>query len=270
MAADASTPFAGMLERLQVPKGRVLYVQSSMDWIQRAGFETPDVMKTLTQWIESTGTLVMPSYPSALPHLEYLAANPTFDVRRTATVSGLLAEMLRRTPRVARSLDPDFPICALGADAAVIAGSLPEELDPFGERSPYQRMLDRRAVLLGLGVSLNTSSFIHVIDSRAGGGYPSAAYDARLFDTTVVDADARSHLVQRRAIRPEFQKLTSPSAVNDAMQPDAAVFSTVELAGVRFFRWDLDAWSSWCLAHARSQAAESRWPCWLSRLANAA
>lgn len=270
MPADPAAGFAAILERLDAPRGRVLYVQSSMDWIQRAGFAAADVMRTLKEWIDRSGTLVMPSYPSALPHLEYLAAKPMFDVRKTPTVSGLLAEMLRRTADVARSLDPDFPVCALGAEAGAIAGPLPDEADPFGAHSPYQRMLDRRAILLGLGVSWNTSSFIHVIDSREGRGYPYSPYDAALFDTVVVDRDGHPHDIQRRAILPVFQQLTMPSAVIDAMTPDARSFTTFDVDDVRFFRWDLDAWSAWCRAHARARAAEGGWPCWLTRLSDAA
>ena len=261
---------AALFDRLYVPRGAMLYVQSSMDWTERAGFTANEVMRTLTRWIEPAGTLVMPSYPTAQRHLDYLASSPRFDVNRTPTVSGLLAEMLRRTSGAIRSLDPDFPVCAIGREAAAISGGLPDEADPFGVRSPYQRMLDHGAVLVGLGVSHNTSSFIHVIDSRAAAGYPTDAYDSRLFDTTVVDVDGRSHLVRRRALRPEFQQLTAPSAIIESMQPGADAFTAIDIVGARFFRWDLGAWASWCLEHARAQAAHGRWPCWLSRLSDAA
>jgi aminoglycoside N3'-acetyltransferase len=268
--AEHFASFDDLLDALAVPRNRVLYVQSSIDWVGRAGFDGATVMDALKKRIGPAGTLVMPSYPTALPHAEYLATRPTFDVRRSATVSGLLAEMLRRTAGAKRSLDPDFPICGLGPDADDIAGGLPGQPDPFGTDSPYQRMLDRHAVLVGLGVSLNTSSFIHVIDSRATDDYPSSAYEPVLFDTTVVDRHGGAHLIRRRALRGAFQKLTAPAAVIDVMQPGADVFQTLELNAVRFFRWDLDAWSAWCLGHARAQATAGRWPCWLSRLSDAA
>ena len=115
-------------------------------------------------------------------------------------------------------------------------------------------------------MSLNTNSFIHVVDSRAESGYPSPVYDGRLFPTTVIDAGGHSREVLRKALRPQFQQHTNPSAIVTAMKPAEAVFATVEINGARFFKWDLDAWSAWCLAHAR--ASVSRWPCWLTRLAS--
>lgn len=257
---------AGLLEQLDVPMGRVLYVQTSMDWIQRAGISAADTLATLMEWTARGGTLAMPSYPFHSTHLEYLETSPVFDVRRTPASIGIIPEMFRRTRGVVRSLDPDFAVAAHGAEAEAIAGTAPAEPDPFGPDSSYQRLLDRRCTLVGLGVSLNTTSFMHLIDARAAAGYPSPVYDERNFATTVIDRDGRSRQVARFALRPPFQRLTLPSAINRDMQPDERVFRTIEIEGARFFKWDLDAWSSWCFAHAQQRAAAGQWPCWLERL----
>ena len=255
-----------MLEALGVPRQRVLYVQSSVDWIQKAGFGAADMLSTLLEWTGESGTLVMPSYPFHSTHQQYLESGAIYDVRRTPAAMGLLPEMFRRTRGVVRSLDPDFCVAALGRDAEAIVGADPAAPDPFGVDSSYQRMLDRHATHVGLGVSLNTSSFIHVVDSRAEAGYPAPVYLDRPYIMTVVDATGRSREVARKALRPEFQQLTTPSAIAAAMQPGEETFATVETNGARFFRWDLDRWTGWCLSHARLQAAAGDWPCWLSRL----
>jgi aminoglycoside N3'-acetyltransferase len=257
-----------VLERLGVPRQRVLYVQASADWIQRAGLGASDTLAALLDWTGDRGTLVMPSYPFHTTHLQYLDSHAVYDVRRTPAGIGLLPEMFRRTAGAVRSLDPDFCVTALGREADAIVGTEPAAPDPFGMDSSYQRMLDRRATFVGLGVSLNTNSFIHVVDSRAESGYPSSVYEDRLFPMTVIDAGGRSRGVLRKGLRPQFQQLTSPSAIVSVMKPAEAVFATVEINGARFFKWDLGAWSSWCRAHAREQASGSRWPCWLTRLAS--
>jgi aminoglycoside N3'-acetyltransferase len=257
-----------VLEQLRVPREAVLYVQASADWIQRAGLDVSDVVPTLTAWAGSGGTLVMPSYPFFTTHQEYLESAPVYDVRRTPSMIGLLPEMFRRTRGVVRSLDPDFCVSALGRDAAAIVGTTPAAPDPFGRDSSYQRMLDRGATLVGLGVSLNTTSFIHVIDSRAEAGYPSPVYGPRLFSVTTVDAGGQSLQVVRKALQPRFQQLTSPSAIVGEMKPADAVFATTDINGARFFKWDLEAWSSWCLGHADARSASGAWPCWLERLSS--
>ena len=260
---------ASMLETLGVPRGGILYVQSSVDWMQRAGLRAPEVLSTLLDWTGPTGTLVMPSYPFHTTHQEYLSAAPTFDVRRTPATIGLMPEMFRRTAGVVRSLDPDFSVCARGAEAEAIVGRVPAAPDPFGPDSSYQRMLNRVTTLVGLGVSLNTNSFIHAIDSRAGAGYPTAVYDDRVYATTVVDRQGNSRVVRRLCLRPPFQHLTSPSAIGDAMRPASNVFASTEIDGAWFFKWDLSAWSAWCASHAAAQAAQGEWPCWLTRLGGA-
>ena len=85
----------------------------------------------------------------------------------------------------------------------------------------------------------------------------------------VVDAEGRSRSVERKCLRQVFQQLTSPSAIGDEMQPSPEVFATVEINGARFFKWQLRAWSDWCLAHAAARSAQGEWPCWLSRLNHA-
>jgi aminoglycoside N3'-acetyltransferase len=209
----------------------------------------------------------MPSYPFHSTHQQYLESGARYDVRRTPAAIGLLPEMFRRTKGTRRSLDPDFCVTALGKDADAIVGSAPAAPDPFGVDSSYQRILDRHATHVGLGVSLNTTSFIHVIDSRAEGGYPGPVYIDRQFSATVVDADERSQRVARKALRPELQQLTCPSAIVAGMEPREETFATVEINGACFFKWDLDRWAAWTLAHARQSSASGAWPCWLQRLA---
>lgn len=256
---------ASILEALRVPRGGVLYVQCSLDWMERAGITASSVLPALIEWTAG-GTLVMPAYPFNSTHLAYLETQPAYDVRRTPSAIGLLPEALRRTKGAVRSLDPDFCITAYGAEADAIAGEAPAATDSFGPDSSYQRMIDRNATALGLGVSLNTNSFIHLIDARAAATYPRSPWLDRRYDLTVTDRKGGALSVQRHALRPEFQQRTKPAHVIDVMRPDASVFASLEVEGARFFKWRLAEWASWCTAHAAARAAQRDWPCWLAAL----
>lgn len=256
-----------ILEELQVPRAGVLYVQSSTDWLQKAGFSASDTLAALIEWTRG-GTLVMPAYPFRVTHAEYLASRPRFDVARTPSAIGLIPEVFRRTAGVRRSLDPDFSIAALGADAADIVETTAGDEDPFGETSVYARLLKRDSTLLGLGVSLNTNSFIHVIDSRLSDRYPRPAYAGR-FAADVVDSSGAVTTVWRRALVPEFQQRSQPSAVVSASGCDPAMFYSRTVGDALFFRWHLPRWSTWCDSHGRSAVETGEWPCWLSRLGDA-
>lgn len=264
MSASAARRAADILAALDVPRNELIYVQVSLDWIERAGLNGTQTLADLIEWVSPRGTLVLPTYPFHSTHRAYLESNPAFDVRRTPSSIGLLPEMFRRTKGTVRSLDPDFCVSALGPDAAAIVGTSPATDDPFGADSAYQRMLDRGCTLVGLGVSLNTSSFIHVIDSRMQAVYPSAVYESQQYSASVVDASGGTHRLLRKALRPAFQRLIKPSAINAVMRPADAVFRTIEIDTARFFKWTLAPWAAWCESHARERASASEWPCWLA------
>jgi aminoglycoside 3-N-acetyltransferase len=256
---------ADALADLGVPQGGVLYVHSSLDWLATAGIAAGTVLPTLREWVGAGGTLIMPVYPCRTLHLEYLRGQPVYNVRTTPSAVGLISELFRRTDGVVRSLDPDFCIAALGPEAAVLTAT-DGGRDPFGPSSVYARLIARGATLVGLGVSLNTNSFIHVIDSRLATLYPRSPYDA-VFAASVVDYAGVTTTAMRAALAPQFQQLTRPAAVAEVATPDSEMFASRVEAGTQFFRWDLARWAGWCEDHGRSAVAAGQWPCWLSRLA---
>ena len=252
-----------IFDELELPRSGVLYVQSSTDWLQKAGFSASETLTALLDWT-SAGTLVMPVYPFRTTHIEYLRSSPRFDVRKSAAAIGLIPEVFRRTAGVRRSLDPDFSIAALGADSADIVRTDADDEDPFSGTSVYARLIERGAVMVGLGVSLNTNSFIHVIDSRLSAQYPRPAYDGR-FAVEVISEHGVVSTVARRALHPDFQRLTQPSAVV-AATAGSPIFASRAIGGVNFFRCDLPSWSVWCESHGRAAGTAKQWPCWLARL----
>lgn len=262
-------PLPRLLDELEVPRGGILYVQLSTDWLDRAGIAARDVVPALRDRVGDAGTLVMPAYPCRTTHLEYLHSGPVYDVRRTSAGIGLIPEVFRRSEGVQRSLDPDFCIAAAGPDAAALVATDAAEEDPFGRASVYERLIARGATHIGLGVSLNTSSFIHVIDSRLESLYPRPVYAGR-FAVDVIDQAGARRTVWRRALAPEFQRLTQPSAIASALAGDHAALSSRAVNGALFVRWDLPRWAAWCEAHGRSARAADAWPCWLARLAEQA
>jgi aminoglycoside 3-N-acetyltransferase len=161
-----SLTLADVLDSLSVPRGGTLYVQSSTDWLAKAGFDPAQTLATLRDWVRPSGTLVMPSYPFRVTHVEYLASRPRFDVRQTPSLIGLIPELFRRGDGVQRSADPDFAIAAEGPDAAAIVDTDLAEPDPFGRHSVYERLLTRSTTLVGLGgVPASSARQLHAVNA---------------------------------------------------------------------------------------------------------
>src|SRR5262245_1151697 len=262
-SGDGTAAMIAVLERLGVAHDGILYVHSSVDWLSRAGIAGLDVLHAFDEYAPAA-TLVMPSYPTLAKHGAYVAGRPTYDVRRTPARVGLIPELFRRMPGVARSLEPDYPIAARGPAAEMLTAGVPRH-DPFGEESPYRRMLAAGGMLIGLAVSLNTNSFVHVFDSALEPEYPFPVYEPNTIALDVITATGEVIGVPRRVLREEFQRYTQPSAIAAGVM-DTSAFTAFTIDGVQFFRWDLRMLAERALDHARQQLSRGELPCWLARL----
>jgi aminoglycoside N3'-acetyltransferase len=175
-----SNTLTEILSALSVPRDRIVYVHSSMDWLARAGIGVGEALDALIDWADGGGgTLAFPAFPFRGSHEAYLQSAPTFDVQRTPVRVGLLNETLRRRKGVKRSLDPDLSVIAFGPQAERwSARGLPAKIQP-GRISPFQRVIDLGGALLGLGVSFNYMNMIHVLDSSTATATPSRSIRAR-------------------------------------------------------------------------------------------
>src|SRR5262245_26611677 len=262
-AGGGTATTIAILERLGVARDGILYVHSSVDWLSRVGMAGLDVLHAFDQYAPAA-TLVMPSYPTLSTHRDYVAGRPTFDVRRTPARVGLIPEWFRRMPGVARSLEPDYPITARGPAAEMLTAGVPQP-DPFGDESPYRRMLAAGGMLIGLGVSLNTNSFVHAFDSALERKYRFPVYEPHTISLDVITATGERLSVPRRVLREEFQRYTQPSAIAAAVT-DTSMFTAFTIDRVQFFRWDLSMLAARALANARQQLSRGELPCWLARL----
>jgi aminoglycoside N3'-acetyltransferase len=249
---------------LSVPRDRVVFVQSSTDWLWRAGIDLDAAYEQLLEWTAPGGTLVMPAFPFRGSHEAYLRGGTVFDVRSTPARVGLLNERLRRRSNVKRSLDPDLSVIALGPRADDIVGSSFTGLDPMGPDSPFQRVLESGGVFLGLGVSFNYMALIHVLDARYRGQYPVDIYSRSTYAMRVIDEAQREHTVTKQAMLNAVQLHIKPSEVIQRLKPGPEVFRSLTKGETNFFVWELREWERLCSGHADQATREGHVPCWLT------
>jgi aminoglycoside N3'-acetyltransferase len=256
------------LAKLSVPRGRVLYVHSSTNWLGRAGIGLGQALDALIDWMEAGGgTLVFPAFPFRGSHEAYLRSMPTFDVRRSPARVGLLNETVRRRKGVKRSLDPDLSVIALGPQADVVVGTGLTGRDPTGPDSPFQRIIDLGGALVGLGVSFNYMNMIHVIDSRYREQYPFEIYSTSIYIADTIDAVGRRHTVAKHAMLNDLQVHIKPSLIIGMLKPGRDIFRSLKLGDTNFFVWDLPFWETLCVAHTEQTLDAGGFPCWLTEVA---
>lgn len=190
-AYDA-TAFAKALDRCGVRRGSTLMVHSS--WLQHNGFrgKPADMVRAFKQSVGTEGLLVMTSMPyHNMSSAEWLGKGKPMDVRRSPSMMGLVSETFRRSEGVLRSLSATHPLLAWGQSAAeFIAGH--ETTDrPFGPDSPFQRLLDRDAIILGLDAPFSTFTFTHFVEDHLADTLPVPLYEPEFLNATVVDGSGR-------------------------------------------------------------------------------
>ena len=245
-------------------------MHSSMDWLGKAGVgDALCWLETLQQWVGRGGTLVMPSFPIRGSHLGYLKSRPLFDVRHTPSRAGLLTEIFRRSPNVRRTYEPDLPVAFWGEMGSFLASTpnFAYDQDPFGPGTTFRRLLDEvQPTLVGLGVSLNTNGFIHVVDSKLKSRYRMPLYSDDNFEATTVDYDGRRHTMLCRAVLDKIRNGIKPSAIFHEVVSRAEAFTSLRIGEVQFYRCNLSEWQEVCLQHANRRLSRGQLPIWLEAL----
>lgn len=264
---ETSNVLTRTLSELSVPRDRVIFIHSSVDWLRRAGIGTGEALDALVEWADrGDGTLVFPAFPFRGSHEAYLQSRPVFDVRRSPARVGLLNETLRRRKGVKRSLDPDLSVIAFGPQAEAVVGPGFTGEDPTGPDSPFQRVLDLGGTLLGLGVSFNYMNMIHVLDSRYRHRYPFEIYSRSVYAAQTIDAVGQRHQVTKRAMLNDLQLHIKPSRIVSTLEPGRDMFRSVKREDTDFFVWDLPLWERLCVAHIEQTLAARGVPCWLTEV----
>jgi hypothetical protein len=196
------TDLEAVFDRLNIESGSVIWVQSGTSRLGRDAGQTLALITALRARIGPRGAIFMPSFPFVSDHWTP-APGAIFDVRRTPSACGLLTEMFRRQTDVERSETFYFPVCGCGPPAReLLAGQLYNE-DVFGPQSVFGRLIAADAQFVGLGVGLNTSSFMHVPNWILQDWFPVPMFPLRYLAGRVRTRDGIVHDVRSRAIEDE-------------------------------------------------------------------
>ena len=171
---------ARLLNELGVRSGGTVMVHSSHAAIQQACDIGPvELLGLLRRLLGANGTLLMPAFGFTGSMVDYLpTASRPIAVRGVPARTGLLCELLRRTPGVCHSLHPTHPVCGIGPAAEWLTSGHLDDDEPFGVHSPFARLCESDGLILGLGVDYRAFSAFHLADSLAvpgsesdGGGF---------------------------------------------------------------------------------------------------
>src|SRR5438034_6457888 len=184
---------------LLLTSGDVVFVHSSIDHLN-LDFPFYRILTLLRNVVGEQGTLLFPSYPNhRISSYEYLLQGRSFDVRRTPSYVGLLTEFARRQKGAVRSLHPTKSVCAIGPLAHELTGTHHNSPYPYDHSSPYRKLTDAGARIIGLGTWTSRLSFVYCVEDEMKEDFPARVYHERLFAVPCTDYDGRVKIVETYA-----------------------------------------------------------------------
>ena len=149
-------------EKIGIKKGDSIMVVSSFANLN-ATYSPSNVVCLLQEIIGEDGMIMMPFYPKGYMY-ELYKKSFVFDVNHTKSAMGILTNTFAQSNGVVKSMHPLKSVCVWGKDAEAIVQDHEKSILPFGNNTPYGRLLDRNSKSIGLGVK-NLPMF-HAVEDR--------------------------------------------------------------------------------------------------------
>ena len=210
-----------LLSRLEVQPGGLVYLHTSFSRLRHLAEHPRALLEAVLRHLGPDGTLVLPSFawhldPSQRPwkgYADYYRVRPLFDVRHTASNIGSVPECFRTWTGVRRSADYWWSVAALGPLASVLTEGQHLISHPFGPGSTFHRLWQSGAHVVGLGVSLNTTSLAPVVDHVLGARHPQQVFSPSMEEGHVIDEHGREIVTRSFWLLPEVVRTIKPSEV---------------------------------------------------------
>lgn len=224
-AYDANALRAALAD-LGVGAGDTLLVHSA--FLRDSGYTgtAGEVVDALTEQVGADGNVVMMSMPYSGSSERYVATSPVFDVARSPTALGLIAETFRRRAGVLRSANPLHPITAHGPLAPWLTGDHDQSAYSCGRGSPFERFLSLDGKLLFYDASYSSMTFMHYVEDHYRERLPVALYDDEPVALTIRDADGSERQIRQYFFSREARDRRHFAPVEQALRDSGALRET--------------------------------------------
>jgi aminoglycoside N3'-acetyltransferase len=226
-----------LVEDLGLAPGDLVYVHSGMDGLS-LGFPFYRILFLIQEVIESSGTVLFPTYPNhRMSSYEYLRQGKVFDVRRSPSYTGILTEFARRQRGAVRSLHPTKSVCAIGPAAKEITATHHLSPYPYDTCSPYNKLIAGGGKIVGLGATTNYISFGYCVDDALKERFPVRVYHDEIFDAACINYQGERVVVGTYAhdmstvLHPDMPRFMKTYVSEEACRD-------LNIRGMRFFRAD--------------------------------
>jgi aminoglycoside 3-N-acetyltransferase len=151
-------------EEFKIGKGDTLFIHSSIRNL-KVQFSFEEIYFLLKELVGPEGTLLFPCWQIAGRAEEYLEGTPKpFNVTKTKSKMGFFSEFARMQKDSFRSLHPTNSIVSVGKNGKELLKDHHLDIYPCGEKSPFFKMMEYNAKIIGIGVDVVNLSFLHCVE----------------------------------------------------------------------------------------------------------
>jgi len=155
--------------------------------------------------------------------LEYLNSGAVFDVRRTPSTMGAVTEHFRRSHNVVRSIHPTHSVAALGPGAEAFVAGHESASTPFGDGTPFARLLQRQAKQVWFGCGIGPFTVYHLFECLRDPPFPLPVFLPEPNRACYIDAHGRHGVMDTLVHDPKL------AAVRVDARPDVEQTVRMEL-----------------------------------------
>jgi aminoglycoside 3-N-acetyltransferase len=159
-----------------------------------------------------------------------------FDVRRTPSYTGLLTEFARRQRNAVRSLHPTKSVCAIGQHAQEMTATHQNSPYPYDVCSPYYKLVEHEAKIVGIGVWTQFLSFVYCVDDALKDEAPVETYYPQTFAARCINYEGEVEIVETYAHDMRQVIHDIPRYIKTYI-PDE-ICCDLSINGMKFFRAD--------------------------------
>lgn len=222
-----------LTDRLSLSKGRVVFIHSALDGM-KLDFSPFRVLPILKEIVGPDGTLLFPTTHFVERAEVYLRSQHTFHVKSSPSVYGFLTEMARRDKDAHRSWHPTNSVVAIGKHAEELIREHHLDVYPCGPKSPYFRITEYDGLIIGLGVSPEYLSFVHVVEDVYPDLFPVQTRLDETINAEVVDPTGNGHIVKTLAAHPNIKYRNIPKYAKRYIPAD--ILEMFDIYGSPFYR----------------------------------
>jgi aminoglycoside 3-N-acetyltransferase len=181
---------------LKVKAGDTLFIHSSMRNLY-LDFDKKEILTVLKESVGETGTLVFPCWQFNTRAEDFIRDNdPVFDIRNSPSAMGKIGDELRRDPAARRSFHPTNSVVAIGPGAEHLTEGHERGIYPCGEQSPFYKLIAAGAKIVGVGVTVDSLTFVHTVEDTFKGTFPIKTRNEEVYSCNCVDANGRVQVVR--------------------------------------------------------------------------